>query len=966
MNPLEKTQGPCAILAGAGTGKTRALVEKIKYILENKIYPPEKIVCLTFSNEAANSLRERILPIIKSEKEPIIKTFHSFCSELLKKYGGKIGITNFKILLPDDAKIMLHKNLKIPPRLCHQYINEIGIAKDLGISVDLLSEYLEKETEKDIENLNKNLEVSRFELHTMHLQKEKSKEKKELLKSKIEKLEKTIDKIKFLKAWESYEKLKNKKSLHDYSDLNKNALILLDKAPEIAEEFEYFLIDEFQDTNKLQCDLIEKIAPHKNITIVGDLNQSIYRFRGAYKDNFVNFKKAFNVSTNDIFTLDRSYRSTNKILEAAHQLIENNYSNKKECFKVLSALNKEGNKIKVYELDDGKEEVRKIIEIINDELARGTPEKEICVMFRAHNQSKILKNYLSNQGINFTAIAKKSLFKMPVIAIVRSYLEILDRINRKESGGENAIWSLVHHSSFPNEDEIIIGNFLRENKEEESICIKFINFAAGLELSEKGKFILHRIIKIIKSLIPNSKTKAVELIKQVYEKIGFEKDKIEDNKEKVLILEKFLSLAQEHEEIESENLADFLYHMQIIDSLGIEIESPSLDNGGIRIMTSHSTKGLEYETVIVSNLVQRRFPMEKLNSSLMPSELSPEIKELIKNMPKEEAENFITKHEMQNQLMEERRLCYVSFTRAKSNLYLTYANKYGAMKYPPSQFLYEINYKNNKDIEFIKDSKKEYQEINAEAKEAKKELILKKEISFSPSALQLFDECQKKYEYRYIYNMPEPIPASWDAIKLGSFIHKILEEGVKNNIKEEKQFIDLAKTMQMDEKWQFINLEEALPLIKIFFHRNKNKYSEKSLTEKWLEIKLENLTFKGIADRIDFNNDGIEIIDYKTGKTEIKPRYRNWQLGFYALASKLLGSPKRLILETLQKETPIEFVLDEQGNAKEIHSQRTFFNLNEVKQELIETAKKILDCRKNSFSPCPIEKNCTFCDEWVY
>ena len=170
------------------------------------------------------------------------------------------------------------------------------------------------------------------------------------------------------------------------------------------------------------------------------------------------------------------------------------------------------------------------------------------------------------------------------------------------------------------------------------------------------------------------------------------------------------------------------------------------------------------------------------------------------------------------------------------------------------------------------------------------------------------------------------------------------------------------------EEYKEINLEEAISLIKIFFERNKNKYNENSLTEQSLWANLEGIQFHGFADRIDINEEGeIAIIDYKTGKSDIKPRYRNWQLGFYAIAARKLGKPKTLVLDMLQKDHPLEFEINNQGIAREVHSAKTYFSLKEVESELIETARQIQHCiRTNSFSPCPAEKNCKFCEEFVY
>ena len=219
--------------------------------------------------------------------------------------------------------------------------------------------------------------------------------------------------------------------------------------------------------------------------------------------------------------------------------------------------------------------------------------------------------------------------------------------------------------------------------------------------------------------------------------------------------------------------------------------------------------------------------------------------------------------------------------------------------------------------------------------------------------------------------MPEPRPISWESLKLGSFAHLVFERGIQEKYTMEEEFLNLAKILHMEEKWSFIELEEVIPLIKVFFHRNINKIknAQKILTEQKLQANLDGLEFSGFADRIDIlPNKNLEIIDYKTGHTTVLPKYRNWQLGFYALAAKEsnLGTPKRLTLEMLRKEKPIEFEIDDKGYATEIHSKRISFNLEEIRKELVDKAREILACYEKGFSPCTLEKNCQFCNEYVW
>src|SRR3989338_742356 len=974
VNAIEKVKGPCVILAGAGTGKTHTIVEKIKYLISNKIYDPKRIVCITFSNEAANSLLLRVQKAVGLDKEPIVRTFHAFSADLLKNYGEKIGIKqDFKILTPDEAKVVLHRNFKITPYNCHKYIASIGTAKDLGLSVDdlkqhsdnLLKQFEGIDLEKRLENLN-------FELQTLHLR-NNFKEKSALL-AEIKKVSSAVELKKFVNAWNAYEKIKFLRNYQDYSDLNKNALSLLQKYPEIANNFDYIVVDEFQDTNKVQLDFLIALALHGNITIVGDLNQSIYRFRGAYKENFHLFKNHFNVKDSEIFALDKSFRSSNKILRNAHKLISNNYTNKEECFIVENAHGREGDKIEIYELKNAREEARKVTELINKELAAGTDYNDICVMFRTHQQGRVIKKLLEMNNIPYSSVSKNSLLKHGSVRVAVDYLTILNKLIRKEKGEEQAWWDLIYTLKFSESDLIKIGKFIKENKESEDLSEKLLKSLFDLSLSEQGKMsfkVLADRINLMLAFVEKEK-EISKLIPEIYRMAGLiNENRTREDKEISLNLNKFLELAQSHANLYAPDLSSFLHYLDILQNLDIEIEASELERYGVQLMTSHSTKGLEYKTVIITNMAQKRFPIEKYTSnSLIPVELYPELKDIAK-LSEDEKEYYVKDYEKQNQILDERRLCYVSFTRAKEKLILTYAQEYANKKAYPSQFLQEIDYKKNSDAAFSIDLEEKYAVSELQIKKAS-EVVLGEEVkktiekrAFSPSALLTFAECQKEFEYKYVYNMPDRKTLSWDALRLGSFVHIVLERGVKNNFRNLEDFLNLAKELHLEEDWQSVNFSEAEHMLKIFYERNKSKYNEKSKTEQELRANISGLHFIGFADRIDFSDKGLEIIDYKTGRSQITPRHREWQLGYYALAASSLGKVHKITLDMLKQEKPIEFEIDDKGNAVSVNSD-LWFNINKVEEELVDTAKQIVNAYKAGFKPCPIEKNCEFCGEYVY
>ncbi|MCF7861827.1 UvrD-helicase domain-containing protein [Candidatus Woesearchaeota archaeon] len=304
---VKKTDGACVILAGAGTGKSFTVIEKVNYLVHvEKKYKPEEILCLTFSNEATNSLNRKLQEKLNTASNVLVKTFHSFCADILREDGHLIKIDEgFEILLPDDAKILMHKYLNIAPYWANRYISTIQNAKDFGITLDELKTYFEKvktgleeelpngvQTEDEISEYE---EKQRIKLQTLHLmpsgtvdERKEIREEKKTIQGFLSAYDEYLKFKEFIEAWDGYDSLKKEHNYLDFSDLNLLVIQLFNQfgADKYVDQFKYVFVDEFQDTNKLQFALIEFIAKHGNITVVGDPNQSIYGFRGAYKESF--------------------------------------------------------------------------------------------------------------------------------------------------------------------------------------------------------------------------------------------------------------------------------------------------------------------------------------------------------------------------------------------------------------------------------------------------------------------------------------------------------------------------------------------------------------------------------------------------------------------------------------------------------------------------------------------------------
>jgi len=1050
---INKTIGPCLLMAGAGTGKTYTIVKKISKMISGGEYTPSEILCLTFSNEATNSLHTKIEEEIGNSRNLTVKTFHGFCSDIIREFGHLINIDpGFDILLPDDAKVMFHKNMDISPYYANRYISTISVAKDLGITIDDLKKYRNnlKKQFKNIDNLEEYVEKMEYDLQTLHLEPSETvddRKENRLVKKNITAFLLKYREYKkyddFIESWKKYEEMKKEKNFLDYSDLNYYALELFEKhnMNELISRFRHVIVDEFQDTNKLQFELLEHLAKeHRNITIVGDPNQSIYGFRGAYRENFNHFKEVFKVDEKkDVFELNKSYRSPNTILRISQELIKNNYEDPNECFLVENFEGREGNKVEVVELVNGNEEARKISDIVEEEIESGVPLNEICVLFRTHAQSKLIKRALESKNIPIVSAGETDLLQRPEIRTVISYLSILNNLRERTGTGEQSWWHLFHyHNTLIPEDSIKIGRFLKKNRDNNiSIDEALLNSLDDIKLSRNGKKIVKRVVNKLDDLMKRSNRTLPDLVLDIYEIVGlnraFSHDRSIENVESMMNLKNFYELAENYYKTHDKNLSSFINYLEVLDKLNVVLPASKIKNiNAVRLMTIHAVKGLQFDTVIVSNLADDRFPVTRTrNEPIIPKELNPDIKRYIDAMG--EMDEFSRKHKVKEYekdmlLFEERRLCYVAFTRAKKKLVLTYGRSYNNEEDScgASIFLNEIKFKENDDIAVISDSEELSQLFAPYSKFEKMKYLLKKQIidnldsekidslmsrlllyysvreksvvdggdisklvdkkafdkhikmdkercscvdfdrdnfHFSPTHLITYLDCPKKYELQNILHMPARGAFEWSGASVGSFVHKLLEDGVRNKFSDKKTYLAHALELSKLPEWKGVDLADVNHLVNVFWSRNKSKIDDKSLVEQNLSFSMDGFKFFGIADRIDFLNDNdVEIVDYKTNKQAVDPKKRAIQLGFYAIAVKeCMGlNPVKLTLDMLRLEKPVEAIVSDNGDVNPVGRAKGF-NIDDVKAEILQCCRDIIRDFEGEFLPTQDDNKCRFC-----
>ncbi len=649
LNPKQKeaceaTSGPSLIIAGAGSGKTRVLTYRIAYLIDVMGVHPSSILAITFTNKAAKEMRDRLEKLIGTKAKWVTaSTFHSFCANFLRKEIGILGRSTRFTIIDDD------------------------------------------ETEKIIKNICKSLNYDTKVIKPDYFINAISN-----IKSRI----KTIDsydpmfKDKILNVYNLYEEELNRDNLLDFDDLILYALRILEGYPEVLEKYQniyrYILVDEFQDTSNIQYDFVNILAKkNRNIFIVGDEDQSIYSFRGA---NIKNIRKFMNdYPEYKKYVLDQNYRSTKNILDTANKLISHN---KDRIPKDLWTSKREGEEVKLNPSDSDKTESREIVrEIERLHNFAGIDYKDIAILYRNNYLSRNIENELIFKHIPYKIYSGISFYKRKEVKDMISYMRLaLDDddfysfkrvINSPKRGvGETSIAKI----------EDVIKQYGLSVKD------AFVN--AGLQKSTTATITgFFTMIDELKALLEKLTLK--EFLNELYKITGYQDyvDTLDDDEAETReenVKELFNAILETQSETVKETLEDYLDNVTLMTDL--DLESPDEDT--VSLMTMHTSKGLEFNTVFLMGL----------EDGILPSPRA------------------FFGHEKE----EERRLFYVALTRAKERLYLTYAKDRFVNGHfegrSPSPFLKEIIDKSIiKPKEVSADSiRKSYESVYNVKKETKK------------------------------------------------------------------------------------------------------------------------------------------------------------------------------------------------------------------------------------------------------
>ncbi len=939
--------GPLLIVAGAGTGKTTVITQRIAYLIDQGKAKPEEILGVTFTDKAAEEMEERVDWLLPAGYMDLwISTFHSFCERILRDHALDIGIpSDFKLLDQTGSWLLIRQNLEEfdldyykplgnPAKFIHALISHFSRCKDQAIYPEEYLCYAE------------NLKSSLTDLPE----------------------DKEGERIKEIaNAFHAYQSLLLKEGYLDFGDLINYTLKLFQKRPQILRKFQnkfkYILVDEFQDTNRAQYELIKILtkAPYE-VTVCADDDQAIYRWRGASYNNIIQFREDFSELA-EVF-LVRNYRSGQKILDLSYQFIRNNDPNRLECIskinkKLIAPPRKKGEieylRFKGVD-EESKGVANKIVEIM--ERDPGASLNDFAVLVRANNSARPFVRALERARIPYQFLASRGLYSKAVILDIISYLRVLE--NHHEN---SAAYRVIKFPFLKIGAEGAMKISLYARKEVKSIYEALQEAALIPGLSEEAVKGANSLVGLIEKHAAMAAERNVsEILISFLQDSGYLKYLTSGKqKEKLELVNQFYKRIKRFEE----NFIDATLP-NFIEQINLEIESGEegkldfdVEEGPemVKIMTVHSAKGLEFKYVFIVGLVDRRFPTTERKEPI----------EIPEDLEKERAP------EGDFHLEEERRLFYVAMTRAKEKIFFTSAEDYGGVKRKKaSRFLIEMGLA-DKEEEKEKEKQIITRRNNQRKRRPKEKAVLPSYFSFSQ--LAAFEKCPLQYKFAHILRIPVRGKA---VFSFGKTIHNTLHEFVRlsesksgdsqtqlfsSKIKSQnnsfKDLMEIYKKQWIGEWYESKSQREAYfkngkKLLEQFYQRLIKEKPEilkvngNLALEIPFKIKIGEDILKGVIDRIDKAGRGARIVDYKTGKPKekVSPEEKK-QLFIYQLgAEEALGlQPTELSYYYLEGDNYVSFSPQ----------------ISEKRKMRDEISKKIQKIKNSDFSPTP-GWQCKTCD----
>ena len=1004
------TDGASIIVAGPGSGKTRVLIEKVLNLVQNKI-PQDSILCMTFTEKAAGEMKQRL------EKKGVIdtkvNTFHAFAKEILEDNFIESGLGKSTKIFKKTSQLVWcisnTDNFQFDSDYLDVGNNQVKIYTAI---LEAISSYKEEMiTPQELQNyIQENLNRLKNE---------------DPEGTEIQKQTKFFKRLnEFNKVFFAYEQYRKEKNLIDFDDMLSKAIQLLQKDPVVLQnylsKFKYILVDEFQDNNFSQLQLVKILGNSKNITVVGDDDQCIMRFQGAYFGIFKDFEKSY--PDFQKFELSRNYRSTKNIVNVANKLLEP-IGNRQE--KSLFSDEEDGDQVYVVRSPTDKGEVEFVVKTIRSLIGKtitieGKKKpiqyKDIAILSRRKNEGQKFTKTLRSFGVPATFVGETNIFTSPAILDLFSFLKIAN--SPTTTGAE--VFRLLKTHGISEANIAVLTNaahkkarFVTEGQQD--FVLDTIREFKKFNITQKSEVVelLEQIDKVIeiagRSTISELVYKIMFTISDLYKK-SINSDKAYEKKN-VLLLNKFYEIAQEFQDIyPTSPLKEFLKHIEIVGEFEIEIEDV-IATDTVNVMTMHKSKGKEFPIVFVTDLVDGRFPgtWRELPFT-MP-------KELMKGV--ERTEDTEELH-----IEEERRLFYVAMTRAMKKLFLLSPKRYSENinEKPPSQFLDELDYENNpmiKVVDFeesadfnmesedvVEREKSELQkqaasainqmhlttaihriielarlkhfettgsfdgfepeeivkidvddlDLSSEILGIKQPLINQETFSLSPSSVKAYQDCPLKFKFQKVLRVPQPASVATD---LGTVIHAVTEELAESKAKG----VEITKDKGMEkvkEKWIFRSYQNQTD-------ENKALKRAEEMVETYVEWEKSTKN-KLVGTEIPFElKIGDVMFTGRIDRLEQNPDGKYEVIDFKSGSSvksknKAKEDPQLNIyakaVEKLKGELPAKASLFYVEKDKMVEYVPTKESVDTVMDTIMELTKEIL---KENFNPTPSFQACMFC-----
>ena len=601
------TDGPLLILAGAGSGKTRVLTHRIAYLIEERNVNPWNILAITFTNKAAGEMRERVDSLVGFGSESIwVSTFHSMCVRILRRFIDRLGYDNrFTIYDTDDQKTLMKE-------VCKKVAIDTKVFKERSLMSAISSAK------------NELILPDEFELNVGG----------------------DFAKLKFAKVYREYEAQLKANNALDFDDLLVKTVQLLQTQPDVLENyqerFRYIMVDEYQDTNTVQFQLVRLLAgKYRNLCVVGDDDQSIYKFRGANIRNILDFEHEFSDAC--VIKLEQNYRSTGNILNAANRVIANNKGRKE---KTLWTANGEGELVHLRQFDTGYDEADFIAEDIKKEVRAGASYNDHAVLYRTNAQSRLLEEKFVAMNVPYKIVGGVNFYARREIKDLLAYLKTID--NGMDDIAVRRIINVPKRGI-----GLTTINRIQESAAERGLgfyeTLMAPELIPGIGRSAAKLDSFAALIEYFKGL--TGQMSITDLLREVIEKTGYMESLDSEDKEDAQArkenIDELINKAAAYEEAaedrdEPATLSAFLEEVALV----ADIDSLDEEQDYVVLMTLHSAKGLEFPHVYLAGMEDGLFPSYMTITS-----------------------------DDRDDLEEERRLCYVGITRAEQELTLTCARR---------------------------------------------------------------------------------------------------------------------------------------------------------------------------------------------------------------------------------------------------------------------------------------------------